>query len=427
MAGPVSPAWFDLFEENRASNAESSLESYESLNKLDAITDLSFLKDIIWEEIRTWVANNTDPMSAVHHQDLDGPGLVFLGGMNHALNDDTLRAHDISAVISIHPPDLLAWHPTNTSYGLRRFQDAGADSCPVKHHLMIPLEDKSNADLMEHFGDTYDFMWAHLREGRNVLVHCKSGRSRSVAVVIAYLQRKHYEAAIRPRRGGGVDDDEDDLPVDEALGLMVSYREATTESVRRQRLPVSIIMERFETLLQLYDLRLLGHPSYERERAEGQSELLLGEQKKPASEVEAAAAAAGGSQAMGIGSLSTESLALSPQALGSEAVGLEPSARRKRVIEKGGAAVLKICTAIVFFKHNQKPPVSVVERLLEINEAYFYKLEGSEYNGISYAGDTGHAHRGICSFYATFADQFGYEVPSAIALLSSETKERESW
>ncbi|KUI69443.1 Dual specificity protein phosphatase 12 [Cytospora mali] len=401
MAAPVSSAWLNLFEESQAPDAESSLESYEALDKLDAFPSLSFLKDLIWEEIRKWVANNTDPMSAVRHEDFDGPGRVFLGGMNHALNDDTLREHNITAVISIHPRDQLAWHPTNTSYGLRRFQ-VSESSCPVQYHLMIPLEDKSNADLMEYFGQTYDFMQSHLHEGRNVLVHCKSGRSRSVAVVIAYLQRKYYETTIRPHS----------LPLEEALGKMVSYREAVTESIRYQRLPVSIIMERFETLLELYDLLLLGHPSYAQERVDGFPEPSAGEQKTAGSQQMASSQATA--------SQSTISQAPSSQTSGFETMGSQSSAGRKRVKKKGGAAILKISTAIVFFTHNQKPPVSVVERLFEINEDYFYEMEGSEHKGISY-GESGHAHRGICAFYARFADEFGYELPSAVSLFSSET------
>lgn len=398
MTGPVSTAWFDLFEENQGLNAESSLESYEALNRLDAIPSLSFLKDLIWEEIRTWVANNTDPMSAVRHPDLlDSPGRVFIGGMNHALNDATLAEHNITAVISIHPKDLLAWHPTNPSYGLRRFQippGSPPSSCPVQHHLMIPLEDKSNADLMEYFGQTYDFLRSHLHEGHNVLVHCKSGRSRSVAVVIAYLQRKHYEGAVRLRGH---------LPSDDALEEMVAYREEVTESIRQERLPVKIIMERFETLLQLYDLLILGHPAYAHERADGFSEPPAGGEKTSGSR-KASLQAAGSSQ-------TTDPQAMSPVS--------QSSGGRNRVRKNGGAAVLKICTAIVFFKNNQKPPVSVVERLFEIYDDYFYKLEGSEHGGVPY-GESGHTHRGICAFYGKYADEFGYEAPSPVSLFSPE-------
>ncbi|KAG6361686.1 hypothetical protein INS49_009914 [Diaporthe citri] len=379
MSSYVSTAWLDLFAENGAPDAESCFKSYDALDTLDSSPSLSFLKDLIWAGIRTWVANNTDSLSLISHDDLDGPGRVFLGGMNHALNDDTLREHDISAAISIHPKDLLAWHPTDTSYALRRFSNP-TSSCSVKHHLMIPLEDKANADLMEYFDQTNDFLATNLREGRNILVHCKSGRSRSVAAVIAYLQRKYYETTIRPQN----------LGLDEALSKMVSYREAVTESIR-----------------------LLGHPAYEEKLAHLFS-------PPPPSEKKLVELQRGESQAAD--SQTTDSQTLSSQGTWhemtrSQTIDLEHPPGLKRVKKKGGAAILKLAVAIVFFKNNQKPPVPVVERLFEINEAYFWEMEGVDFKGVDYK-DSGHIHRGICAFYAQFADEYGYEAPDAVSQLS---------
>lgn len=402
MSSYVSTAWLDLFAENQAPDAESCFKSYDALDTLDVSPSLSFLKDLVWAEIRTWVANNTDSLSLISHEDLDGPGRVFLGGMNHALNDDTLREHDISAAISIHPKDLLAWHPTDTSYALRRFSNP-TSPCSVKRHLMVPLEDKANSDLMEYFDQTNDFLGTNLREGRNILVHCKSGRSRSVAAVIAYLQRKYYETAIRPQN----------LGLDEALSRMVSYREAVTESIRLQRLPVLIIMERFEDLLRLYDLQLLGHPAYEEKLAHLFSPPPASEKKLV--ELHTAKAQAADSQM-------TDSQTLSSQGTWyemtrSQTIDLEHPPGLKRVKKKGGAAILKLAIAIAFFKNNQKPPIPVVERLFEINEAYFWEMEGVGYKGVDYK-DSGHIHRGICAFYAQFADEYGYEAPDAVSQLS---------
>ncbi|KKY37782.1 putative dual specificity phosphatase [Diaporthe ampelina] len=402
MSTSVSTAWLDLFAEDQAPDAESCFKSYDALDTLDGSPGLSFLKDLIWAEIRTWVANNTDSLSPISHDDLDGPGRVFLGGMNHALNDDTLREHDISAAISIHPKDLLAWHPADTTYALRRFSSP-ASPCSVKHHLMVPLEDKANADLMGYFDQTNDFLATNLRAGRNILVHCKSGRSRSVAAVIAYLQRKYYDATIRPQ----------DLALDEALSKMVAYREAVTESIRVQRLPVLIIMERFEDLLRLYDFQLLGHPAYEERLAHLFSPPPPSEKKLV--ELHSAEARAADSQTAGAQKLSSQGTW--SEMTRSHTIDLEHPAGLKRVKKKGGAAILKLAVAIVFFKNNQKPPVAVVERLFEINEAYFWEMEGVDFQGVDYR-DSGHIHRGICAFYDRFADEYGYEAPTAVSQLS---------
>ncbi|POS72855.1 hypothetical protein DHEL01_v208752 [Diaporthe helianthi] len=405
MSSSVSAAWLDLFDEHhehQGPDAESCFKSYDALDTLDNFPSVSFLKDLIWAEIRAWVANNTDSLSLISHEDLDGPGRVFLGGMNHALNDDTLGEHNISAAISIHPKDLLAWHPTDPSYALRRFSDPTSPCSVNQGHLMIPLEDKANADLLEYFDQTNEFLQTHLREGHNILVHCKSGRSRSVAAVIAYLQRKHYETIIRPQN----------LSLDEALDKMIIYREAVTESIRLQRLPVPIIMERFEDLLRLYDYQLLGHPAYEEKLANLFSPAPASEKKLV--EIKQAEASKADSQPT------------NPQVLSSHGtwsqmtrsqIDLEHPTGLKRVKKKGGAAILKLAIAIVFFKNNQKPPVAVLERLFEINEAYFWEMEGVDYQGVKYK-DSGHIHRGICAFYAQFADEYGYEPPTAVSHLS---------
>jgi hypothetical protein len=172
-----------------------------------------------------------------------------------------------------------------------------------------------------------------------------------VAVLIAYLQRKYYETTIRPQG----------LTVNDALDKMREYREAVTEIIRLQRIPVIIIMDRFLRLLQLYELQLIGHPDYELER-----EILF------------------------------------------------PQKVNGNVDVKGGAAVLKICIAILFYENNQKPLRSIVQRLFDLNVAYFYELEGLEYNGRSYKKSK-HAHRGILEFYVYFAEEYGIAIPDDVS------------
>ncbi|KAG9235379.1 protein-tyrosine phosphatase-like protein, partial [Amylocarpus encephaloides] len=317
MSQIVSAGWYDLFADQKS--YEPTTHSYKSLDDLDNIPSLSFFKDLFWLEVRTWIRNDTTILSVITHMDLPSPGRIYLGGMSHALNDELLEEKVIRAAITIHPRDLLTWDERDASYGLRRYC---TDGFPVQYYLMIPLEDNSNSNLIDHFDDTYNFIHEHLQKGHNMLIHCKSGRSRSVAVLIAYLQRKHYETIVRPQG----------LAVNDARDKMKEYREAVTDVIRLQRLPVAIILERFLPLLQLYELQLIGHPDYEHERS-----VLL------------------------------------------------PQNDKQNFTVKGGAAVLKICMAILFYENNQKPLKSIVQRLFELNESYFYELEGSEYNGRSYA------------------------------------------
>ncbi|KAF4449684.1 hypothetical protein F53441_7085 [Fusarium austroafricanum] len=335
----LSTEWNELF----AHNPSNEPTSYKALDNLASNDELAFLHHHFWHEIREWTRNDTTDMTRIVHPDLTGSGSIFIGGMNHALNESILEKNNIQAVIAIHPKDSLAWDKDDISSGLRRFfpDEKGMtnSNSVVKYPLIIPLEDHVNSNLIDYFDETNAFIGWHTVEGRNILIHCKSGRSRSVAVLIAYLQQKFCsEKSIASLKDKG-----------EAKELMRMHREDVTETIRKQRLPVVVIMERFEELLALYDRHLIEASAYKSENSNrsmssGVEVTTLEPGKKP-----------------------------------------EPVAnKRSKVVQtKGGAAVLKICVAAVFFKNNQKPTEAVVHQFFEINEAYFYELEALEYKGRS--------------------------------------------
>ncbi|KAL5586008.1 hypothetical protein FOBRF1_015878 [Fusarium oxysporum] len=354
---PPSTEWSELF----AQNPSYEPTTYKALDNLASNGDLAFLHAKFWNEIREWTRNDITDMSRIVHPGLAGPGSIFIGGMNHALNEDILAKNDIHAVIAIHPKDSLAWDKSNTSYGLQRFfpGENGITSSVVKYPLIIPLEDNANSNLIDYFDETNAFIKWHTGEGRNILIHCKSGRSRSVAVLIAYMQQKFCSekgiASVKDKS--------------EAKEQMRMHREEIAEAIRTQRLPVVVIMERFDELLARYDLKLIEDPCYESEKIN----------RHPASET------------------------MKPK-LGEpdEQPELVAKKESKVVQTKGGAAVLKICVASAFFKNNQKPTEAVVHQFFEVNEAYFYELEALEYKGRSYVGSE-HACRGLVEFFFSFS------------------------
>ncbi|KAF4945622.1 hypothetical protein FGADI_11803 [Fusarium gaditjirri] len=350
-----STEWSELF----AKNPSYEPTTYKALDNLASNDDLAFLHATLWNEIREWTRNDITDMSRIVHPDLAGPGSIFIGGMNHALNEDTLAKNDIQAVIAIHPKDSLAWDENNTSYGLQRFFPDENDmiSSVVKFPLIIPLEDNANSNLIDHFDETNDFIKRHSSQGRNILIHCKSGRSRSVAVLIAYLQQKFCSEK-------GLASLKDKTAAKEQMRM---HREEMTEAIRAQRLPVVVIMERFDDLLARYDLQLIEAPDYKSKNMNGHSALL-----------------------------ESEIIEVSKQP---ELVATKES---KVVWTKGGAAVLKICVAAAFFKNNQKPTEAVVHQFFEVNEAYFYELEALEYKGRSYVGCK-HACPGLVEFCFGYA------------------------
>ncbi|PNP74397.1 hypothetical protein FNYG_12446 [Fusarium nygamai] len=363
---PLSTGWSELF----AQNPSYEPTTYKALDNLVSHEDLAFLHDKFWNEIREWTRNDITDMSRIVHPDLTGPGSIFIGGMNHALNEDTLAKKEIQAVIAIHPKDSLAWDNNNTSYGLQRFypDKNGTTSSVVKYPLIIPLEDNANSNLIDHFHETNEFIKRHSGEGRNILIHCKSGRSRSVAVLIAYLQQKFCSekglASLKDKTS--------------AKEQMRRHREDITEAIRAQRLPVIVIMERFDELLARYDLKLIDDPEY---KTNGLPTSEFTESKTPKPDKQ-------------------------PELIAKK--------ESKVVQTKGGAAVLKICVAATFFKNSQKPTEAVVHQFFEVNEAYFYELEVLDYKGRSYVGSQ-HACLGLVEFCFRYAKgEYGLTLPANI-------------
>lgn len=375
----VSTEWYDLFEEYKDLDLEPT--DYFSLDKLDGVPRLQFLKGLCWDEVRDWIRHDTTPMSEVTGPlraatggdgvDLfGGPGRLYLGGMNDALNDDALARHGITAVVSIHPKDLLAWDPSDPTYGLRRFGrdgmvGTGGGKCPVRHHLLVPLSDDSKEDLSDYFPAAQAFLSARLRAGDSVLVHCKSGRSRSVAVLVAHLQRRRWEAVVAPQG----------LDADGALRALRAHRERVVEAISAARRPVVVILERFLPLLDLYDLRLVAHPDYEGARRR-----------------------------------------LYPERGGTKGE-KEGETEKKPAGGKAVGAVLKLAVAIVFYKHGQRPLRSVVRRFFSVRDEYYAELEGlrDEVGGTYDHAGKGHAKPGIVGFYVRFAGEYGVDVPEAAA------------
>jgi dual specificity phosphatase 12 len=57
-------------------------------------------------------------------------------------------------------------------------------------HLVIPIEDDPNENLLQHFDQMTAFIDGALEGGGGVFVHCAMGKSRSATAVVAYLMWK---------------------------------------------------------------------------------------------------------------------------------------------------------------------------------------------------------------------------------------------
>lgn len=91
-----------------------------------------------------------------------------------------------------------------TADTLAQFQEHGIEQ------VFIQKRDVPNEELLAHFGNLCDLIESKVQQGRNVLVHCAVGMSRSASVVIAYgehrptLRRIHSYAMFQVMQRWGI-------------------------------------------------------------------------------------------------------------------------------------------------------------------------------------------------------------------------------
>ncbi|KAF6749375.1 protein-tyrosine phosphatase-like protein [Ephemerocybe angulata] len=124
-------------------------------------------------------------------------GALFLGSLSAVMDKDLLRENRITHLV--HVLD-VQWLPMSEQEGFVGYK--------------IAIADQDSEDIRPHLEAVCTHIDAALKSGRNVLVHCHQGVSRSAAVVIAYLIRnqgmsfdnaqsfvKRKRACIKPNSG----------------------------------------------------------------------------------------------------------------------------------------------------------------------------------------------------------------------------------
>ncbi|KAI7285269.1 hypothetical protein KC345_g1868 [Hortaea werneckii] len=114
-------------------------------------------------------------------------GNLYIGGL-HALysHPHLLREAKVSHILSVIELDISTEGNKNGT---------GNESGGVLEgykHLLIREDDEPNANLLQHFETTNNFIDEGLRDakGNGVFVHCAMGKSRSATVCCAYLMWK---------------------------------------------------------------------------------------------------------------------------------------------------------------------------------------------------------------------------------------------
>ncbi|GLB45286.1 putative dual specificity phosphatase, catalytic domain [Lyophyllum shimeji] len=101
-------------------------------------------------------------------------GSLYVGSLSALQDKDLLSEHGISHLVQVLD---APWLPLSEKDGF--------------HCYRIQILDQSTVDLKPHLEAACNYIDRALRSGKNVLVHCQQGISRSPAIVIAYLIRNH--------------------------------------------------------------------------------------------------------------------------------------------------------------------------------------------------------------------------------------------
>ena len=101
----------------------------------------------------------------------ENKGYLFIGSYKAATDHLSLRRNGVNFILSLVDPAVIKND---------MFED-------IKYHF-VNIRDHPRAPIENHFSECYNFIKKGLKEG-NVLVHCYSGISRSVAIIIMYLMK----------------------------------------------------------------------------------------------------------------------------------------------------------------------------------------------------------------------------------------------
>ncbi|XP_015586239.1 dual specificity protein phosphatase 3 isoform X2 [Cephus cinctus] len=113
------------------------------------------------------------------------PG-IFVGDEGAARSKWYLKTIGITHVLNAAEGKHFGYVHTNEKY----YEDTN-----IKY-LGLPLADVPSVDISKYFYTSADFIEDALKNGGNVLVHCKMGISRSATCVLAYLMIKKNMLAV---------------------------------------------------------------------------------------------------------------------------------------------------------------------------------------------------------------------------------------
>ncbi|KAI8138105.1 protein-tyrosine phosphatase-like protein [Fennellomyces sp. T-0311] len=104
---------------------------------------------------------------------------------------DQQRMHEIAPRLFVGSQAAASSLENLTSHGITHILSLGEFESVYDHivYKNVRIMDLAEENLIQHFGDTFDFIDSAYQNGGKILVHCQAGVSRSVSVMAAYLMR----------------------------------------------------------------------------------------------------------------------------------------------------------------------------------------------------------------------------------------------
>lgn len=124
------------------------------------------------------------------------PGL-YLGTLNNATNREFIIENNIDIIYSI-----ITENEMDDSIKNNNIEKIVTNKCiiqlryntPKMHNVVwkqYEVSDTNEEQIDTYFETIYSDITAHIAEGKNVLVHCKEGISRSATIIAAFLMQRN--------------------------------------------------------------------------------------------------------------------------------------------------------------------------------------------------------------------------------------------
>jgi len=105
---------------------------------------------------------------------------LFLGNAENAKDIAWMKENDIATVVCCMTDDETRFAQLYSGY----YNTVGIT------WFNINVDDTEDEQISAHFDSTYDLITDHRSQGKNIMIHCRQGISRSATIVLAYLIRE---------------------------------------------------------------------------------------------------------------------------------------------------------------------------------------------------------------------------------------------